>query len=311
MELLSATFDDKPSIRSQLKKYLKEHLAKNEDGLPPKLGRNSFKSWAEVVEYHSKHAHLYAAFLENLEDKSQIVQKLINISNNEEMFTKIKIQLMFAAEFGTMFASTLKKIENKSKPMAIEIFDEMQNSVATLEKHINILTCGQQAYIETGKLQVDQAVKMEQSFQDILQNAYATLEKHYITQPAYEYYKSCRIFNPRLLPKLSHTMEANSGLNQLQNPSIKLVNEFTHYCQYATGNADQETFDCNRFWETLKPRLSLLSNIAQQIMWTPVVTVDVENSFKQYRNVIDQLDKSSLTYTKQLIKLYYWYNVVI
>ena len=60
------------------------------------------------------------------------------------------------------------------------------------------------------------------------------------------------------------------------------------------------------FWEGMRTRFLILSAIAANAIWMPVVSVDVERSFSQYKHILnDRRESLTEQNTKRLVMLYF------
>ena len=80
------------------------------------------------------------------------------------------------------------------------------------------------------KLSVSSKRKAVECFQEVFRLSFEKLNGHLLSLPAYQYYKSVRIFDPRQLPALDHDIQVYSNiLKQLANPSCELLEEWLFF----------------------------------------------------------------------------------
>ena len=88
---------------------------------------------------------------------------------------------------------------------------------------------------------------------------------------------SSQTFDPRKLPIIIHNIADYSDITALATPSPQLMEEGTSYTQFPLNSLPNPLI-LAAFWENLQDP-SLLSTIAWNAIWMPVVSVDVERSF--------------------------------
>ena len=71
----------------------------------------------------------------------------------------------------------------------------------------------------------------------------------------------------------------------LQDPSPELLEEWLIYTQYRDELPSPPSIP--EFWEGMKGRFLNLSTIAADAIWMAVASVDVERSFSQYENILN------------------------
>ena len=93
-------------------------------------------------------------------------------------------------------------------------------------------------------------------------------------------------------------------MKALQDPSPTLLEEWLIYTLYRDELPDPLSIP--EFWEVMKNRFPILSAIAADAIWMPVVSVDVERSFSQYKHILnDRRESLTEQNTKRLVMLYF------
>ena len=86
------------------------------------------------------------------------------------------------------------------------------------------------------------------------------------------FYKAARVFDPRQLPALSHSITDFNAIPGFKNPSQDLRDEFAIYAQYKQEDIP-DPLDLSAFWGGLQQRFQGLAAVAQDAIWMPVATV--------------------------------------
>ena len=132
-------------------------------------------------------------------------------------------------------------------------------------------------YLEA--LPVSEKRKATKCFQEVFQLSFEKLDKHLSGLPAYNYYKSVRIFDPRQLPALDHDIQVYGNfLKQLSNPSQELLEEWLIYTQY-TNEGVSSLADLEKCWDSMSSRFPLPARITTESIWMPVTSLDVQRTY--------------------------------
>lgn len=158
-------------------------------------------------------------------------------------------------------------------------------------------------------LKPPEKAKAIKSFHAVFQKSIEKMEKHLEMHPAKEYYKAGRVFDPRLLPTVSHAIAEYTEIPQLESPSQELREEWEIYTRSNIDDIPSTSeggLDLTSYWKGNSSRFPSLAEIAREVLWMPVASVDVERSFSQYKHLLnDHRHSLSESNTKQLIMLYF------
>ena len=130
-------------------------------------------------------------------------------------------------------------------------------------------------YLEA--LPVSEKRKAIKFFQEVFQLSFEKLDKHLSGLPAYNYYKSVRIVDPRQLPALGHDIQVyGNSLKQLSIPSQQLLEEWLIYTQY-TNEGVSSLADLEKCWDSMSSRwFPLPARITTESIWMSVTSLDVK-----------------------------------
>ena len=122
--------------------------------------------------------------------------------------------------------------------------------------------------------------------------AHVDLFTHLDRHPAYRFYRVVRLFDPRQLPCLSHDIaNYEDEIEALKEPSQELMDEWLIYTQFQS-DALPSALELPSFWASMVGRFPFLSQIAFNVIWMPVTSVDVERSFSQYKYLLNERRES-------------------
>ena len=152
----------------------------------------------------------------------------------------------------------------------------------------------------------DEAVE---HFDGAFNRAHLKFSKQVDRSMAMDYYRLCRVFNPRQVSMITNDITKYKTLRGLQNPSKSLQAEWDIYMTAAKEELPEE-FDLAKFWQGLCLWIPTLGKIATEHIWTKVTSVDAKQSFSKYKHMLDDR-RESLTekHTKELLILYFNGNV--
>lgn len=234
------------------------------------------------------------------------VTRILELLTHKELFPEIRMQLAFIAENCQRLATVLTSLERSKTPLACTVYNTMEDLKAHLEAGTSKTSFGPQTDQHLTALPVTERRKAIKSFQEVFNRSLEKLNKHLSGLPAYDYYKCVRIFDPRQLPALDHTIQVyGNSIKQLHNPSSALMEEWLIYTQYKSEGISSLD-DVQKFWDSMSSRFPLLAKIATESIWTPVTSVDVERSFSNYKHILnDRRENLSKENIRRLILLYY------
>ena len=136
-------------------------------------------------------------------------------------------------------------------------------------------------------------------FKNIFSEAYKValkkFEKHIDNHSAINLFQAIRCFNPQYLKSSNshHDMSLYNTIPGFSNPSDDLIAEWCIYC--GLDEIYDMNFDLNSYWKEKKHILPNLSALAEIYIWLPISGVDVECSFSNYRNILnDTLSNKSI-----------------
>jgi hypothetical protein len=245
-----------------------------------------------------------------LAEKSQgmAVERIIELVTHKTIYPEILLQVHFVAENCPRLISTLTSLEATSDPLAVTCYNHMEDLRAYLQDGASKDSFGTETDKLLSKLKGQQLNQTRKSLNSVFSKSLEKFEKHFDQHPGKEFYKAVRAFDPRNLPSLPHGITQYEAVPGIKNAGPELRDEWAAYCQI---NPDDYKFPdavsgLPAFWRGLATRFPLLSSVAEDAIWMPVASVDVERSFSQYKHLLNDR-RTSLTEanTKQLVMLYY------
>ena len=138
-------------------------------------------------------------------------------------------------------------------------------------------------------------------FNDSFQLAFQKLSKHVDGSEAMGYFKLCRIFDPRVLPRIPTDINHYCQLRGFENPDNELMTEWQIYI--ATREIPED-IELDQFWQSMAHPTPKMTAIAMDHIWSRTTSVDCERSFSQYNNLLtDCCERLTELHTKQLLML--------
>lgn len=232
--------------------------------------------------------------------------RILELLTHKELFPEIQLQLSFIAENCQRLATTLTSLEETKTPIACTVYNSMDDLKAYLNAGKTKTSFGPKSDVFLDKFSALSKRKAIKSFQGAFGLSFDKLTGHLSSLPAYQHYKSVRIFDPRQLPALDHDIQIyGTCLQQLSHPSHQLLEEWLIYTQYRE-EAVLSLANLQEFWDSMSSRFPLLSKIATECIWMPVSSVDVERSFSNYKHLMnDRRERLTEENIRRLMILYY------
>jgi hypothetical protein len=112
-------------------------------------------------------------------------------------------------------------------------------------------------------------------------------EKHIDNHSAINLFRAIRCFDPQYL-KISnsrHDISLYNIIPEFRSPSNNLIAEWNIYC--GLDEIYDVDFDLDSYWREKKRILPYLSALAETYIWLPISGVDVECSFSNYKNILN------------------------
>lgn len=125
-------------------------------------------------------------------------------------------------------------------------------------------------------------------------------------QPAMQFLRECRVFNPRCVILFSEDEDLSSipGFKEIPKKEIHLY--FTKFGPAAVKASDSGVIDTDLFWDSMQVPLSQLSRLAKRYKECVTNSADVERSNSIYKLVLSSRRRSlSEPNIKALVFLYF------
>ena len=305
ISMIKSSLFKKPGRKSRFLKFLGDYIATSAVKLPPVPVSTRWNSWYKAASYHATRIQLYEAFYKAEKAQGVAVERIIEMVTHKTIYPEIRLQLYFIKENCQRLMAVLTSLEAKELPLACTVYNTLEDFGLYLRAGTTRTSFGEETNHLLQNLPLEQRRVKIKSFQAVFSLSLQKLEAHIDNLPAYPYYKAIRIFDPRQLAVLSHDISDYCALPSLQDPSPALLEEWLIYVQY---NCDElpNPLHVNDFWKGLHTRFPNLAAIAMQAIWMPVASVEVEQSFSQYKHILnDHCESLTKENTKRLVLLYY------
>ena len=264
---VKAIFSKAPGRRARYLNHLRQSNPEKVS-LPPVPVITRWNTWFEAALYHGEHLDDYISFVEAETEhgSTQQLRKLSALVNGEQLL-ELRAELEFLAVHCERLIKILKSLESREFKAA-DIYNKMRDLHAWLHNPgfpVAITSC-----------------------EDAMQNAAGKLSEYLEgnKQPAITLFKAVRVFDPRQLPLLSHTLSEYVSII----PSFAAAaDEWPVYIDVVTQDLLPD--DILLFWQSMmqQNRLTKLASLARAYLAIPVASVDVERSFSKYGSVLSPL----------------------
>ena len=206
----------------------------------------------EAAAYHSEKFDVYRGFFEdelNISDNTA-VEKIFQLFQEAEIETKLEI--LFLAHYGRGLITITNMFQTSLKPIGHQVYDLIQSFEALLKSGKSQVSypLSIERVFESGNLSNKSLGNCLIMFQDGFAAAHNKLLKHMeIQKTALDFFKACRVFDPRQKQMLSRNITDYSIIPGMSSPSADLL---TEWAIYYNSNPQLENFNIVSFWESKK-----------------------------------------------------------
>jgi hypothetical protein len=224
---------------------------------------------------------------------------------NKTVYAEVRMHAFFIKENCEKLITTMKIFEGTHEPVAVKAYNVLEDISCYLKTASTKTSFGEITDSHLSKLSKPEAKKVTASLRKVAAKSLEKFEKHYDKHPCIEYYKAVRVFDPKQLPTLGHSLNDYSELPFLKTPSGATKAEWDIYTSMEHSYLP-EVKDLGSYWSSMSSRFPNLSKSALEAIWMPVSSVDVERSFSQYKHVMnDRRQNLTAEHTRQLSMLYF------
>ncbi len=302
------------SRKRRYMKFLTDKMPQSRATMCPNPCTTRWNSWFEAVLYHSKHFHLYKSFIEaEMASCSSIPDSLENLNRilqNKETHDSCMIQLAIIADKCMPIVQLTDLFQGHSS-LTVRVFEYLEDMMINFTNNSVLAYDAVQTHFDNDAGDT-MSMRTKLNIIKLVTEAYClAMDKltKYMEhgQPAIDFLKQCRIFNPRRLALISTVKADYTAIPGMQDVPDQ---EFRAYVEIhgpaAVAASVSGLVDLDLFWIGIQDILPNLSRIA--IIYKDVVTstADAERSNSLYKLVLNARRRSlSEKSLRALLFLYY------
>lgn len=270
--------------------------------LPPEPCPTRWGTWFSAVEYHRTHLDVYESFFANEESTADQVERVRRAL--AEAKDRLLLKLSFIAECTPKIQFNLTNLEG-NQPFAASMFNTIDGLSTYLMQGTAKVLFGDETDRCLANLTHNERSEIVEQFHASFLRAFEKLSKHIDRSTAMNFYRKCRVFDPRQVGMVPSDITRYTSIRGLESPTQDLRDEWGVYIQ-AAKEEHAENFDLDVYWKGMSVRTPNLARIARENIWQRTTSVDVERSFSQYKHVLtDRRESLTEQHTKQLMLLKY------
>ncbi|GBC01873.1 hypothetical protein RclHR1_04360018 [Rhizophagus clarus] len=272
-----------------------------------------WNSWFQIVFYAKVHIQHWANFFRReYEEKLQneMIKTIHTTLQNLRDVGVITIYIYFISIYAKEFVQDLDFFQQQNKPVFPFVEGRLQQLTAFIKSNTTALYFGPEIknIIRQHLFNPDDFYPI---FRQAFQVAYNKFSAYIPNHPARSLFYACQVFNPQYI-HLGDIQRKDirhySVIMELDNPSDSLLYEWSIYYGL-TGLEFNENLDetnLDNYWKNLSVHLPILSNIALDYIWLPILSCAVKRSFSLYNSLLDSNRQNlSEELLKQLNMLYF------
>ena len=287
----------------------------NTSGTTAKMAPNPcgtrWNSWYHAAAYHAEHFALYKSFFEQElaicgASAPNSLEQLHAITQDTNLSMTLQLHLNIIAEKSQVLVQLCDQFEGNT-PLTMKVFDTWEDLQITFaaNKELKVDACDRffapMVNLPYAKKQETLAI-----FEQAYQLAEDKLSKYMNgAQPAMQFLKDCRVFNPRCIILFSEDEDLSSipGFEDVPKEEIHLY--FTKFGPTAVKASVSGVIDTDLFWHSMQEPLPQLSRLAKRYKDCVTNSADVERSNSIYKLVLSSRRRSlSEPNIKALVFLY-------
>lgn len=175
----------------------------------------------------------------------------------------------------------------RNKPLAAFVANRINQTQAALEYGANDPSILPEIIAKCNSCNVNPSAYTPY-FKQAYQLALDKWNKHIRQHSALPLFRNIQCFDPRFVRAQVNRQNIISYTNiiEFQNPTNVLLDEWGIYCRLE--EIIEGELDLDNYWKEKSTTLPNLSKIALIYIWLPVAGVDVERSFSDYKNILNE-----------------------
>ena len=128
---------------------------------------------------------------------------------------------------------------------------------------------------------------LKSTFSEAFQFAFDKFVKHIGSHSTFSLFEAIQCFDPSFIHSSTnrHNITLYAIIPQFKNPSNDIIMEWGIYC--GLNEQESDKLDLDMYWKEKIYIFSNLTQIAWIYIWLPIFGVDVERSFSDYKNILD------------------------
>ena len=147
------------------------------------------------------------------------VKRIVELCGHKEIYPEILLQVNFITENCPRLVTSLTSLEATHDPLACTVYNTMEDLRAYLEAGTTTNSFGPESDRLLGKLKGQEKTEVMKSLRGVYNKSLEKLVKLFDDDPAKAFYKAARVFDPRQLPALSHSITDFNAIPGFKNPS--------------------------------------------------------------------------------------------
>ena len=241
----------------------------------PTIVLSRWNTWYSAVEYLSDYFNYMFDFLKTEKkdyENSEIVNGLLELLNNNNDLSEIKLMIAFNTQRAKVFFDIIKDFEYSSG-----ITHLAYNKIVNLKNHLRFGIYDYSFSEEImGIITANNMNKdyWNQEFSNLYKLALKKLDELIRQHESISFLKAVRVFDPLQLEFISKDLKEYENIFDFSNP--KLLKQFKVYLNMKLEEDGQ--LNPIVFWKNLRNNCPELSELAIKSLNTPVTSVDVERS---------------------------------
>lgn len=229
--------------------------------MPPKSNSTRWNSWFQEVVWHAENVDYYEQFL--VEQLAENPENGSTVAASKFIGCDLTADLKFIARNCKPIVDFLDKMQTNNIP-ASDVFNAADNLLTWLENRQQMEEIEERAHV--------------------FEISAAKLRSYIVDgkQPALEFFKGVRIFDPKQIGLLSTDIQ--SYITAF--PKLAACQcDWPQYIKLAKEQAHRDDFDLVSFWASLSLRFPRMHKIATIALSIPSNSAEVERSFSRYHQI--------------------------
>lgn len=304
-----------PGIRkARYLKHLKDVYPTVAATLAPDPVATRWNSWYEAMTYHNEHFPCYSTFFESEKSiagssASANLTWLCTLFSQSAEVAGLQVKLAFLSDKSVSILKLMAFFESRI-PCAIDIYEKLEDLQIHLETNCQLSSESCEQFFHCAPdMSTDDKLRITEQFQEAFQLATDKVQKYLDgSQPAIQFLKACRIFNPKntvLLSTRKIDYSAVPGFDRVTDEEfLKYVNVLS--VEAVRNSSDVKPLDILNFWKSIGDRAPQLAKLAQMYLFSVTTSADAERSFSKYNQLLTPQRTSLSESTLRMLEFLYW-----